>query len=98
MKRLSYALALAGLLIAIGLVAYFGIGNIMTALSRIGWPGFALIVGWQFVLFAILGLAWDIVVPPRSGKRVWVMIWGRMVRDALDLLPVGGLVVELGGD
>ncbi|MBN8926977.1 MAG: hypothetical protein BGO51_00880 [Rhodospirillales bacterium 69-11] len=96
MKRLSYALALAGLLIAIGLVAYFGIGNIMTALSRIGWPGFALIVGWQFVLFAILGLAWDIVVPPRSGKRVWVMIWGRMVRDAsancLPFSQVGGFV------
>lgn len=96
MKRLSYALALAGVLIVIGLVAYFGVGNIVTALSKIGWPEFALIIGWQFVLFVILGIAWDIVVPPRSGKRPWVMIWGRMVRDAsancLPFSQVGGFV------
>jgi putative membrane protein len=55
MKRLSFALALLGLLIALLLVSYFGFGNVVTAVSRIGWPGFSLIIGWQIVLFVIWG-------------------------------------------
>ena len=47
MKHLSYVLALLGLLIGVLLVAYFGVGNVVAAVSRIGWPEFALIVGWQ---------------------------------------------------
>ena len=40
MKRLSYALALLGLLIALLLVSYYGFGNVVSAVSRIGWPEF----------------------------------------------------------
>ena len=82
MKHLSYVLALVGVLIGVVLVAYFGVGNVVTAISRIGWPEFALIVGWQIVLFAILGIAWDIIMPARDSRRFWVPVWGRMVRDA----------------
>ena len=45
MKRLSYLLALLGVLIALLLVSYYGFGNVVTAVSRIGWPEFGLIVG-----------------------------------------------------
>jgi putative membrane protein len=95
MKRLSYVLALVGLLIALLLVSYYGFGNVVSAVSRIGWPQFGLIVGWQFLLFAILGIAWDIITPARV-RRLFVMIWGRMVRDAsancLPFSQVGGFV------
>jgi putative membrane protein len=96
MKRLSYVLALLGVLIALLLVSYFGLGNIVTAISRIGWPEFGLIIGWQFVLFVILGLAWDLITPAKTMRRPWVLIWGRMVRDAstncLPFSQVGGFV------
>lgn len=55
-----------------------------------------MIVGWQLVLFAVLGLAWDAIVPAREARRPWVFVWGRMVRDAsancLPFSQVGGFV------
>ncbi|MDR3530221.1 MAG: flippase-like domain-containing protein [Rhodopila sp.] len=96
MKRLSYLLALLGVLIALLLVSYYGFGNIVTAVSRIGWPEFGLIVGWQILVFVILGVAWDVITPARTMRRPWVLIWGRMVRDAsancLPFSQVGGFV------
>jgi putative membrane protein len=96
MKRLSYILALLGLLVALLLVSYYGFGNVITSVSRIGWPEFGVIVGWQLVLFVILGLAWDLIIPSRTMRRPWVLIWGRMVRDAscncLPFSQIGGFV------
>jgi putative membrane protein len=96
MKRLSYVLALLGLLIALLLVSYYGFGNVVSALGRVGWSQFGIIVGWQLVLFVILGIAWDLITPTRTMRRPWVLIWGRMVRDAsancLPFSQVGGFV------
>jgi putative membrane protein len=96
MKRLSFVLALLGLLIALLLVSYYGFGNVVAALGRVGWREFALIAGWQIVLFAVLGLAWDLIIPAGTMRRPWVLIWGRMVRDAsancLPFSQVGGFV------
>jgi putative membrane protein len=96
MRRLSYLLALAGVLITVVLVAYFGVGNVVTAVGQVGWLDFAVILGWQFVMFVVLGLAWDVIAPARFGRRAWVLIWGRMVRDAsancLPFSQVGGFV------
>src|ERR1700733_7676288 len=58
MKRLSYVLALLGLLIALLLVSYYGFGNVVAAVSRVGWPQFALILGWELVLFVTMGVVW----------------------------------------
>ena len=44
MRRLSFVLALLGALTALLLVSYYGFGNIVSAVSRIGWPKFGLIV------------------------------------------------------
>ncbi len=96
MKRLSYLLALIGLLIALLLVSYFGFGNVVAAVGRIGWPEFSVIVCWQIVLFVVLGSAWDAITPARPARRLWVFVWGRMVRDAsancLPFSQVGGFV------
>ena len=94
MKHLSYVLALLGLVGVVVLVGWFGVDNIVNAISRIGWREFSLIVGWQLVLFVILGVAWDIIMPARERRRFWVPIWGRMVRDAAaNCLPFS----QLGG-
>jgi glycosyltransferase 2 family protein len=96
MKRLSFILALLGVLIALLLVSYYGFGNVVSAVGQVGWREFVLIVSWQFVLFVILGLAWDVITPARTRRRPWVLIWGRMVRDAsancLPFSQVGGFV------
>lgn len=96
MRKLSIVLALVGLLVSLALIGWFGFGNIVSAIGRIGWPQFGAIIGWQLVLFVILGLAWEAIVPPRDGRRPWVMVWGRMVRDcSANCLPfsqVGGFV------
>ncbi len=96
MKRLSYALALLGVLGTILLVSYFGFGSITSAVGNVGWTEFSTIVGWQLVLFIILGLAWDAIMPAHAMKRTWVLIWGRMVRDAsancLPFSQLGGFV------
>jgi putative membrane protein len=96
MKRLSYALALLGVLIALLLVSYYGFDNVVSAVGRVGWPQFGLLVGWQLVLFVILGVAWDLITPARTMRRPWVLVWGRMVRDAsancLPFSQVGGFV------
>jgi putative membrane protein len=95
-KKLSIALALAGLLLGTMLIGWFGFGRVITGIRSIGWEDFGLIVGWQLVLFAVLGLAWDAIVPPRESRRPFVFIWGRMVRDAstncLPFSQVGGFV------
>ena len=96
MKRLSYVLALLGGLVAVLLVSYFGFGNVVSLVGRIGWPAFGVIIAWQFVLFVILGLAWDMIMPASLMRRPWVLIWGRMVREAssrcLPFSQVGGFV------
>jgi putative membrane protein len=96
LKTLSFALALIGLLLATLLVGWFGFGRVMTGVLSVGWQDFAAIVGWQLLLFVVLGLAWDAIVPPRDRRRPWIFVWGRMVRDAsancLPFSQVGGFV------
>jgi putative membrane protein len=96
-KKLSIALALAGVLLSTVLIGWFGFGRVLGAVGRIGWPRFALIIGWQLLLFIPLGLAWDAIVPRRERRRPWVFVWGRMVRDvACNCLPfsqIGGFVI-----
>ncbi len=96
MKKLSILLALAGLLLATLLIGWFGFGRVISGIQRVGWADFAVIVGWQLVMFVVLGLAWDAIIPPREARRPWVFIWSRMVRDcSANCLPfsqVGGFI------
>jgi glycosyltransferase 2 family protein len=95
-RKLSIVLALIGLLVSVLLIGWFGFDNVTAAIGRIGWPKFGLIVGWQLVLFVILGLAWEAIVPRRNPHRPWILVWGRMVRDSsancLPFSQVGGFV------
>ena len=94
MRRLSILLALAGLAVAALLVLRFDAAQVLGAALSIGWRGFLILLLWQAVLFVVLGGAWASVLP---GVRVWLLVWGRMVRDAattcLPFSPVGGYVI-----
>jgi putative membrane protein len=96
MRTLSFILALLGLAVSITLVGWYGFGGVVAAVASAGWGGFAVIIAWQMLLFCVLGLAWDAIIPARQQRRPWVPIWGRMVRDAsancLPFSQVGGFV------
>ena len=96
MKHLSYILAVAGVVIVVALIGTFGVGNVTAAVSRIGWPEFGIILGWQFLLFVVLGLAWYAITPSGGAAHAGVTIWARMVRDAssncLPFSQIGGFV------
>jgi len=96
-RKLSFALAAIGLLISIALIFWFGFSGVVAAIASAGWGGFAAICAWQLLMFLVLGLAWNTIVPPRAARRLWLFVWGRMVRDAsancLPFSQVGGFIL-----
>ena len=97
MRGISLALGLAGLLLGIVLVGWFGFARVLHATASVGPAGFAAVCAWQLVLFAMLGLSWFVLLPPGGAWRLWLLVWGRMVRDAaggcLPFSLVGGFVL-----
>lgn len=96
LKKLSIALALAGLILATLLIGSFGFAHVGRGVASAGFGGFAAVCVWQIVIFVPLGLGWDQLARARHIRRPLLFIWGRMVRDAsANLLPfsqVGGFV------
>jgi putative membrane protein len=89
--------ALLGLALAIYVVAYAGIGAVVSAVAAVGWSGFALLCLYVLALFIVLGGAWCVLLPQSSLANLRIFIWARMVREAAaDVLPfsqLGGLVL-----
>jgi glycosyltransferase 2 family protein len=94
-KRLTLAVAIAGILVGIALVGYFGFAEVGRALLAVGWIGFAAILGYHLAGVAFLGLCWY-VLAPRSAPAA-VFVWGRLIRDSgsevLPLSQLGGFVM-----
>jgi putative membrane protein len=97
MKRSAIAIALVGVLVAIGLIAWAGLGDVGHALARAGWQGVAFLSVFWLGLFCVLGCAWYVLIPPAEKPRLWTYAWGRIVRDSateiLPFSPLGGLVI-----
>jgi putative membrane protein len=91
-------LAVVGLTVATGVIAYFNAGKVFAAVAPIGWQGFLAVVVAQVALFLPLGLAWWVVDPDQRFRQSPVFMWGRLAREAAsDVLPfsqVGGLVIS----
>jgi len=85
---------MAGLALIGILVGYFGADAVVRSLIAVGWQGFAAICLIHLVLIVMMGIAWWILL---RGTRLWMSIWGRLVRDAgsevLPLSQVGGYVL-----
>jgi glycosyltransferase 2 family protein len=90
-------IALAGGALAFYILQSTGFQPILRAASTVGWRGFLALCFYQFGLFALLGIAWFVLIPVSRGARLSVFIWARMVRDATsELLPfshLGGIVL-----
>jgi putative membrane protein len=86
--------AIVGLAAMAALVGYFGAGAVLRSLLAVGAGGFVAICLIHLVLIAVMGIAWQALVP---GARPLIMIWGRLVRDSgsevLPLSQVGGYVL-----
>lgn len=97
MKRLSILLAVAGLVLATGLVAWFGAGEVASTVLSVGWAGFGGYVAYQMALVVALALCWQVLVPGTRPGALPVFIWGRLVRDAagqfLPFSQLGGVVL-----
>ncbi|MGO8920409.1 MAG: lysylphosphatidylglycerol synthase domain-containing protein [Stellaceae bacterium] len=101
LKRLSLALALLGVLTATALIGWSGFGRVAASMLSVGYGGFALLCGWQFLVAAVLGTAWRVIAPIAPGRRGLaldgVFIWARLVRDAsascLPFSQLGGFAI-----
>lgn len=89
--------ALMGLAVAAYLVFYVGTAAVFSAVASVGWLGFAALCVYGAALFALLGMAWFVLIPVRTKPSPATFIWGRAVRDcAGEILPfsqVGGIVI-----
>jgi len=94
LKRLSILFALAGLALATALIGWFGFDRVAAATLSVGWVGFAGFAALQMLLFGILGLAWNAIIPAQG--VLGLITWGRMVRDSVaNCLPftlMGGIL------
>jgi putative membrane protein len=85
---------MAGLALIGILIGYFGADAVFRSLLAVGWGGFATICLIHLALMAVMGIAWWALLP---GTKLWISIWGRLVRDAgsevLPLSQVGGYVL-----
>ena len=85
---------MAGLALVGILVGYFGADAVFRSLLAVGWAGFATICLIHLALMAAMGIAWWALLP---GTKLWISIWGRLVRDAgsevLPLSQVGGYLL-----
>lgn len=78
------------------LIVHYGLGLVVSALSTIGWTGFAIILAFHLVLVVLMGLAWWLLGSNRADGRWYRFVWGRLIRDgASEVLPfsqIGGFV------
>lgn len=95
-RIIAIGLALLGLAGATLLVAWFGAGQIKTAILSVGWGGFALFILAQLATMVLLGIAWWAILPP-GRHNLAILVGGRMVRDAagacLPFSQIGGFVL-----
>ncbi len=94
MKLFSVLAAVLGLSLIAVLIFHFGPQAVTRPLIAVGWTGFAAVCSIHLALIAVMGLAWGVLMP---GTRLWVPVWGRIVRDfGSELLPlsqIGGYVL-----
>jgi len=95
LNRTTLLLGLAGLMLATGLVAYNGLGEVMQALSVAGW-GIVWASLFHVVPMAFNARAWQVLLPSRRGPGLGFFLWLVWVRESVNgLLPVARVGGEL---
>ncbi|MFZ1992178.1 MAG: lysylphosphatidylglycerol synthase domain-containing protein [Alphaproteobacteria bacterium] len=96
MKLGVILIIIAGFALVAYLIHYIGFDAVLSAVTAVGWSGFAIFCGLGLINFALLGIAWWVLVPGMKLGDIPTFAWGRMMRDSsAELLPfsqVGGFV------
>ncbi len=96
LKVAAIAITVAGLAATFVLLGAVGFGAVLGILGKIGIIRFLVYAAYTLVILAILGLAWQVLVP---GARWSAFAWARTMREAAtNVLPFsqfGGIVVGL---
>lgn len=92
--KLGVALgAVAGMLAAVVIVGWYGLGAVGGALALAGWTGLAAMAIYHFVPLASCALAWRALFE-QSPVSLAAFVWSRWLRDSgsdlLALVPGGG--------
>jgi putative membrane protein len=94
LKIASGLAMLAGLAAIVALTAYQGFAEIGQVLVAASW-GIALVTVFHLLPLAASALAWRVLAGAVTQGRMWVFIWARILREAVNgLLPVA----QVGGD
>lgn len=97
MKLRIILIAALGLALALYLFAHVGFAAVLSAAVAVGWGGFFLLCALSLATLPLLGSAWYSLLPAALGRRFWVLLWARCVRDAaaevLPFSPLGGMVI-----
>ena len=97
MKLTLVIASAAGILIAGGLIAAFGFGSILDALSAVGW-GALLVVLVRSTETAGAGVAWRLLLTAPRPKLAPICMMLRWVRESINsLLPVAQVGGEIAG-
>jgi putative membrane protein len=91
-RRAAVIIALIGLVLATGIIAYVGFGKVVSAFAEIGWKGLLGLCLTYLAPVALLAAAW-LVLDPGAPIRTWFTFYfARLVRDASgELLPFSSL-------
>ncbi|HEX3919663.1 MAG TPA: lysylphosphatidylglycerol synthase domain-containing protein [Caulobacteraceae bacterium] len=91
-RRAAVIAAIAGLVIATGIIAYVGFGKVAAAFAMIGWKGLGGMILTYLPPVVLLSGAWW-VLDVGARLRDWpVLYYARLVRDASgELLPFSSL-------
>ena len=91
-RRAAVIIALVGLVLATGIIAYVGFGKVASAFAEIGWKGLLGLCLTYLGPVALLAAAW-LVLDPGAPIKTWgTFYFARLVRDASgELLPFSSL-------
>lgn len=89
--------ACVGVAMAVYLIFYVGLDSVFAAIGSLGWSGFALLCALGVTLYAILSVAWFVLIPSNTARQWPTFFWGRAVRDSAgEVLPLsqfGGFLI-----
>jgi putative membrane protein len=92
---LSLICAGVGLAVTVALISRQGLRELGQTMLSVGWRGAVALLLCQFCISGVLGIAWGSVLPGEA-RRWPLLVWARMVRDAvascLPLSAVGAVV------
>jgi putative membrane protein len=97
MKRLLIVAAGLGLALVVAIIAFEGFGAVAQAFKAVGF-GLITITALRAAELAGAGLGWWIVFPSEARSSLYICVWVRLIREAINtLLPVAQVGGEVAG-